>query len=76
MDLLMAARRLERIADHATNIAEEVIYLVEGKIVRPKILNTFLLFGLHFLIRGIFLNFTFDLHVSVSCLNYVIRVWQ
>ncbi|MDP2643469.1 MAG: PhoU domain-containing protein, partial [Desulfobacterales bacterium] len=28
------SRHLERIADHATNIAEEVIYLCEGEIVR------------------------------------------
>ena len=34
LHLFSAARHLERIADHATNIAEDVFYLVEGKIVR------------------------------------------
>jgi phosphate transport system protein len=29
-----AARQIERIADHATNIAEDVIYMLLGKIVR------------------------------------------
>jgi phosphate transport system protein len=32
--LLQVSKRLERIADHATNIAEEVIYLLEGKDIR------------------------------------------
>jgi phosphate transport system protein len=36
ISLLTAARHLERIADHATNIAEDVIYLVEGEIPRHK----------------------------------------
>ena len=34
INLLLVSRHLERLADHATNIAEEVIYLVEGEIVR------------------------------------------
>ena len=36
LHLLSASRHLERIADHATNIAEDVIYLVDGNIVRHK----------------------------------------
>jgi phosphate transport system protein len=34
LSLFSATRHLERIADHATNIAEEVVYLVEGEIIR------------------------------------------
>jgi len=36
MRLFSAARQLERIADHATNVAEEVVYLVEGEIIRHQ----------------------------------------
>ena len=32
--LILISRFIERVADHATNIAEMVIYLVEGKMVR------------------------------------------
>jgi phosphate transport system protein len=36
LDMLLASRNIERIGDHATNIAEDVIYLVEGNIVRHR----------------------------------------
>jgi phosphate transport system protein len=36
LSMFSAVRHLERIADHATNIAEDVIYLVEGEIVRHR----------------------------------------
>ncbi|TRZ48807.1 phosphate transport system regulatory protein PhoU [bacterium] len=32
--LLLIARHLERICDHATNIAEDVIYMVQAKVVK------------------------------------------
>ena len=34
INLLLISRHLERLADHATNIAEEVIYMIEGEIIR------------------------------------------
>jgi len=34
LSLILISRNLERVGDHATNIAEEVIYLVEGREVR------------------------------------------
>ena len=35
--LLLVARHLERICDHATNIAEDVIYMVEARVVKHHI---------------------------------------
>ena len=37
INLLLISRHLERLADHTTNIAEEVIYMIEGDIVRHGI---------------------------------------
>ncbi len=40
LNCFSAVRHTERIADHATNIAEDVIYLVEGDIIRHRNTNT------------------------------------
>jgi phosphate transport system protein len=34
LGLILVSRCLERVADHATNIAEEVVFVVEGRVVR------------------------------------------
>ena len=34
LQMLSAAKNLERIADHAANIAEDVVYMVDGNIIR------------------------------------------
>ena len=34
VEYVLASRHLERIGDEATNVAEEVVYLVEGRIIR------------------------------------------
>lgn len=34
VDLILVAKNLERIADHSTNIAEDVIYIVEARVVK------------------------------------------
>jgi len=36
INLYTTSRHLERVGDHSTNIAEEVIYLIEGEIIRHR----------------------------------------
>lgn len=36
LNLFLISRHIERLADHATNIAEEVIYMIDGEIIRHQ----------------------------------------
>ena len=37
MDLLLVSGNLERIADLATNVSEDVVYLVEGRSIKHNV---------------------------------------
>jgi phosphate transport system protein len=37
--VILALHEIERMADHATNIAENVIFLIEAKLVRHRAVN-------------------------------------
>jgi phosphate transport system protein len=39
IEVLIVARKLERIADHATNIAEDVVFLAQGVDVRHRVVE-------------------------------------
>ena len=65
LNLLLIARHLERIADHATNIAEEVIYMIEGEISRHRKHDTSRLISLLFLMEPIMIHFTGSFTVSI-----------
>lgn len=41
MSLISVSRNLERIADQTTNISEDIIYLLEGKVVRHRVSENF-----------------------------------
>jgi phosphate transport system protein len=40
LDLILVSRHLERIGDHATNIAEDVIFMVSARDVRHGALKS------------------------------------
>ena len=37
LQYMLVARHLERVGDHATNIAEDVIYMMQGEILRHRV---------------------------------------
>jgi phosphate transport system protein len=36
IELILVAKHLERMADHITNVAEDIVYMVEGKTIKHK----------------------------------------
>jgi len=40
VELILAGRHLERIGDEATNISEEVVFLVEGRSIKHQDVET------------------------------------
>jgi phosphate transport system protein len=40
LNLILIGRHLERVADHATNIAEDVIYMIQGKSIKHHAADT------------------------------------